>query len=550
MQTIVTNKLINPDLKTLFDVECNKELHINVRDPDLMLFKSETPLIKPQDKVTIYRCHIPPQFEIDRALSELCSKVLRQRTINIETTDLITEYDKSVCFQDVYNYILCDKLPGNANTQKKIVGKAANYIVANQLLFKIEKVKQGKTYESVPLLVIPEKFEYNIFHMYHTSLLSMHQGLWKMFLTIRSRYYIPNLFIKLCTFIQACHLCQWSKSHQKQRTPHYGYVPKDYTPLEHLAVDIKYMPDGFDGFRFLIMVTCEQTNFVFAIPSKDRMARAISDALIHRVFAVSGPPQYLSVDWDTALTGTVIQILLQSLQCTMQIISPWNHGSSKAERQIQTIGNMITKQLQGTGSTWPLYASVAAYAMNTFASKALQGFSPFELVFVRKPCDLTSVQFKPLSEYPIPLREYVELLMKRAEFICKLQMNWKIEQVSDKRLTNEMYNEVKRFAKGDIVYALAPSVSELKTNRKKFVMDYIGPLAIAKVLDDTHYKLQLITDNQDILPGIWHINRLKPGAELTPEDVARSKIMLHHHLQGSQSQNNALTIIPHDTYHG
>ena len=33
--------------------------------------------------------------------------------------------------------------------------------------------------------------------------------------------------------------------------------------------------------------------------------------------------------------------------------------------------------------------------------------------------------------------------MKRAEFICKLQMNWKIKQVSDKRLENEMFNEVK-----------------------------------------------------------------------------------------------------------
>ena len=382
MQTIVTNKLINPDLKTLFDVECNKELQVNVRYPDLILFKTETPLIKPQDKVTIYQCHIPPQFEIDRALSELHSKVLRQRTINIETADLITEYDKSVCFKDVYNYILHDKLPGKANTQRKIAGEAANYIVANQLLFKIEKVKQGKMYESIPLLVIPEKFEYNIFHMYHTSLLSMHQRLWKAFLTIRN---------KLRTFIQACHLCQWSKPCQKQGTPHYGYVPKDYTPLAHLAVDIEYTPDGFDGFRFLITVTCEQTNFVFAIPLKDRMARAVSNALIHRVFAVSGPLQCLSVDRDTASTGTVIQILLQSLQCTMQIISPWNHGSSKAERQIQTIGNMITKQLQGTSTTWPLYASVTAYTMNTFASKALQGFSPFELVFARKPPDLTSV---------------------------------------------------------------------------------------------------------------------------------------------------------------
>ena len=97
---------------------------------------------------------------------------------------------------------------------------------------------------------------------------------------------------------------------------------------------------------------------------------------------------------------------------------------------------------------------------------------------------------------------------------------------------------------------MAPSVSELKTNRKKFVMDYIGPLAIAEVLDDTHYKLQLITDNQDILPGIWHINRLKPGAEFTPEGVARSKVMLRQHILQNQSQNDALTIIPCDTYHG
>ena len=94
-------------------------------------------------------------------------------------------------------------------------------------------------------------------------------------------------------------------------------------------------------------------------------------------------------------------------------------------------------------------------------------------------------------------------------------MNWKIEQASDKRITNEMHQEVKRFSKGDIVYALAPSVANLKINKKKFVMDYIGPLAIAEVLDDTHYKLQLINDNKDILPGIWHINRLKQGAEMS-----------------------------------
>ena len=88
---------------------------------------------------------------------------------------------------------------------------------------------------------------------------------------------------------------------------------------------------------------------------------------------------------------------MKGLECTMQIISLWNHGSSKAERQIQTIGNMISKHLSGKGSSWPLYAAISTYAMNTFASNTLQGLSPFELVFARKPRQLTSLEMPKLN---------------------------------------------------------------------------------------------------------------------------------------------------------
>ena len=53
---------------------------------------------------------------------------------------------------------------------------------------------------------------------------------------------------------------------------------------------------------------------------------------------------------------------------------------------------MINKHLTQKGASWPLYAAVSAYAMNTFASTALQGLSPFELVFARKPRQLTSFE--------------------------------------------------------------------------------------------------------------------------------------------------------------
>ena len=94
-----------------------------------------------------------------------------------------------------------------------------------------------------------------------------------------------------------------------------------------LSADIQYMPKGFDNFRFLLIVACEYTNFVIAIPLNDTQARTIAEALIHRVLTIFGIPDLLTVDKDRALTGQIINLLLQALQCTQKIISPYNHGS-------------------------------------------------------------------------------------------------------------------------------------------------------------------------------------------------------------------------------
>ena len=121
--------------------------------------------------------------------------------------DLIREYDRSVRLKDICAYIVRDKLPGNQQTQKRVLGEASNFIIANKLLFKLDKVKEGKIWKIAPLLVIPEKFEMNIFHMYHNSLFTCHQGLWKTFLTVRNKFFISNLFAKLRNYIEACNTC-------------------------------------------------------------------------------------------------------------------------------------------------------------------------------------------------------------------------------------------------------------------------------------------------------------------------------------------------------
>ena len=93
---------------------------------------------------------------------------------------------------------------------------------------------------------------------------------------------------------------------------------------------------GILQFENLLIATCEKTDFVYAIPLQNKQTQMLADTLIHRLFFLTGPLSKLSIDQDAALTSQVIKEVVKSLECTMQIISPWNHGSSKAERQIQT----------------------------------------------------------------------------------------------------------------------------------------------------------------------------------------------------------------------
>ena len=116
------------------------------------------------------------------------------------------------------------------------------------------------------------------------------------------------------------------------------------------------------------------------------------------------------------------------LSCRLKIISPYNHGSSKVERQIKTVSDIIVKHLWNKGQMWLLFVTTASYAINTFASEALNGFSPFQLVFVHDPPDLTNLSFPKIDTIPVAHREYFNLLLARAQMVGRLLLDWRTQQ--------------------------------------------------------------------------------------------------------------------------
>ena len=110
------------------------------------------------------------------------------------------------------------------------------------------------------------------------------------------------------------------------------------------------------------------------------------------------------------------------------------------------------KHLWDKGQMWPLFATTAAYAMNTFASEALSGLSPFQLVFLRDPPDLTSLSFPKIDTIPVKHREYYNLLLARAQLVGNMLLEWRTKQALEYESKAKKFRNEEIFQDNQIVY--------------------------------------------------------------------------------------------------
>ena len=60
-----------------------------------------------------------------------------------------------------------------------------------------------------------------------------------------------------------------NKTKVYENQPIYGRIPVDYDPMQDLSINIKTMPQAFGGYHLLLVITCDQTNFMIAVPLRD-----------------------------------------------------------------------------------------------------------------------------------------------------------------------------------------------------------------------------------------------------------------------------------------
>ena len=91
------------------------------------------------------------------------------------------------------------------------------------------------------------------------------------------------------------------------------------------------------------------------------------------------------MDLDSAFMSSLMNYLFKRLGIKIKTVVPYNHQSLQVEHGIKSLSNILTNHLTKSGEMWLDYLPFATLAHNTYNSSNLSNYSPYELVFGRKP---------------------------------------------------------------------------------------------------------------------------------------------------------------------
>ena len=295
------------------------------------------------DSNQIIQKYLPKQTNINKILKVIQRKVLKGTHLPVTVKEIQAGYLNSPYFKDLYLYLTQNKLPSSKNDIHKVKALAERYKILDSLLFKLNLEKERV------LLAIPEMCVDKIITLYHTSLSAGHQGTVKTYLTMADKFFIPDLMHYLHSYIRGCHICQLSKKDEILTRHFQKRINLNYRPLSRLSIDLKIMPKSHGGYKFILCVIDEVTNYLITIPIHQARSEEIGDALIDNVISKYGIPEYMIMDQDSAFMSTIISYLFKRLNIKIKMVAPFNHQSLQAEHGIKSLSSTLSKHLTEQG---------------------------------------------------------------------------------------------------------------------------------------------------------------------------------------------------------
>ncbi|RWS00054.1 pol polyprotein-like protein [Dinothrombium tinctorium] len=243
------------------------------------------------------------------------------------------------------------------------------------------------------------------------------------------------------------------------------------------------------GNKYIVTAIDQLTKYVEmrAIPSQDaiQIGKFINCEIMNR----HGPPMYLMSDKGRVFISEIVQAIVAINPPTIQQFTSGYHPKSNGnvERVQGTLKNVLRTFCHENDEDWDLFVDAAKFSYNTKISETT-GFSPYELLFNRKPLSIYDQNLEP------------EVHLHENPFGVKAKERWKTqialakERILKKQMQSMLrFNENHRqqfFVIGDLVM-LRNRHFDLDRSQK-LQATYEGPYLVINRLSPCLYTIQQI----------------------------------------------------------
>lgn len=377
--------------------------------------------------------------------------------------------------------------------------KAPNYTVQNGQLYR--RSMQGDI-----ALVIPENRIAAVLLSCHDAPMAGHLGFKRTYNIAKTHYYWPKMRTQIKKYVASCKKCQLRKAMNERRKGSIQPMPIAEDIFDFVGIDlIVKLPRSKAGYNTILVCTDNLSKYAITVPLQNECAATITNAFFTHVIAKFSCPKAILTDQGPNISGTHAEAFYKAFGIRRFRTSPYHpQTNGQTERFNRTLKASLTNYVYNQQQLWSDYLPAVTFAYN-ISRHSVTGFSPFELVFGKKPrIPLDNLlhrnEFIGLSPQPSSSRN---------PYIMEVIKN-EIRKLQDKNKNRlDAHRDHSEFEVNDIVSFERPTRMLGAAEKLQFVAT--GPWRIAKKLSELTYELKAEEGcNDQKSKRIVHVCTLRP----------------------------------------
>ncbi|XP_069027698.1 uncharacterized protein [Embiotoca jacksoni] len=352
-----------------------------------------------------------------------------------------------------------------------------------------------------------------IFRAAHYNQMAGHMGYDKTLDRIMARFYWPGSRGDARRWCASCPECQLVNQPAILRAPLHP-LPLMEVPFDRIGMDlIGPFHRRARGYRFVLVLVDYSTPYPEAVPLRSISAKSVVQVLFQVISRVGIPKEILTDQRTQFMSRTLRELygLLGIKSIRTSVYHPQTDGF--VERLNKTLKSMIRKFIHGDGRNQDKWLDPLLFAVRE-VPQASTGFSPFDLLFGRKPRGVLDLLKENWEEGPSSGKSEIQYVLDlRAKRNTLGQMS-RENLLQAQECQQWLYNtKLSQFTPGEKVLVLLPSSSS------KLLAKWQGPFVVTRRVGDVDYEV--VWSDRGGATQLYHLNLLKAWREAESVSLER-----------------------------